>query len=364
MLKMKSKILFKTLFILLLFPLILAADPCDDYKLEKQKTIKKSFNVSDNTTLNIDNSFGNLSFITWNENKIDFDISVKVSGNKLENIEEQLNQINIEFKTKNNWVSATTIIEQIKNNWWSWNDKNNLKIEVNYIVKMPITNNLEVKNKFGSITLDKLEGSSKIRCDHGKITSKGLLSNNNYLKMNHTRGNYFDFIKNATLSLTHSSINIDKAENLYLYTQHSVSRIEYAENVDYNAQHGTIEISNTNTLKGNSQHLTAIIGNLYNNAQIYSQHGSLKINKIATNAKNIDINAQFTPITIGYDPDFKFNFEVEQQFGSIRNINNFSITSKNTSNTSNKYSGYNGSNNSGNYVKVDCQHSSLSFNEQ
>ncbi len=364
---MKLQIQYKLFFLyLLLIPFAASANEEYDIakKTSKERTIKKSFNVNSNATLEVNNSFGNINIITWNENRIEFDISIKVSGNDDDKVEERLNGIDVEFSSSSDIVSAVTKIEKNKKNWWNWGKKMNLKMEIDYVIKMPMTNNVDLRNKFGAINLDKLKGASKIRCDHGKITTKELLSNNNDISFNHTRDNYFDYIKSAEISATHSGFTIAKAENLKLRAQHTRSTIEVAENIDYRCSHGSLKVDNVNRIDGNSQHLTTRIGTVFKNASLDTSHGSLKISRIASKANNIDIESQFTGVTVGYDAAFNFNFDLELQFGSLRDSEGFNFINKEINRHNKRYKGYYGSKDSGNNVKVSSEHGSISFKQQ
>lgn len=362
---MKQQIQYKIFLYLLLIPFISAGSTgINTTKTSKEKTIKKSFNVSSNTTLKVDNSFGNVNIITWDENRVEFDITITVSGNNDDKVEERLEGIDIEFSSSSSMVSAITKIEKNKNSWWNWGKKMNLKMEIDYVIKMPMTNNVDLRNKFGSINLDKLKGSSKIRCDHGKITTKELLSNTNDISFNHTRDSYFEYIKDGEISTTHSSFTVAKTENLKLRAQHTRSVIEVAENVDYRCSHGSLKVDNVNLIEGNSSHLTTRIGTLFKNADLKTSHGSLKITRIGSKANSIEIESQFTGLSIGYDASFNFNFDLELQFGSLRDSEGFNFINKEVDRHEKRYQGYYGSKDSGGMVKVSSEHGSVSFNKQ
>ena len=52
----------------------------DDSFISKQKNIKKTYSVNSNAGIDIDNKYGNISISTWDEDKIDIDITIKVNG--------------------------------------------------------------------------------------------------------------------------------------------------------------------------------------------------------------------------------------------------------------------------------------------
>ena len=360
---MIQKIHSKLFLFLFLIPFIALAntDLPHKAKYNKEKTISKTFNVNSNATLKVDNSFGNINVITWDENRIEFDITIKVSGNDDEKVNERLEGIDIDFTSSNSLVSAITKIEKNKSNWWNWGKKMNLKMEIDYLIKLPMTNNVDLKNKFGAIALDKLKGDSKIRCDHGKITTKELLSNTNDIDFNHSRGNYFDYIKNANISATHSDFTIGKIEELRLRAQHTRSYVEIAEIVDFRCSHGSIKVDKANAIDGTSQHLTTRIGDIFKSAKINTSHGSLKIARFASKANSLDIDTSFTSTTIGYDASSNFNFDLDFQHGSLRDSEGFNFTNKDTRNHSKKYKGYYGSKDTRNTITITSQHASVTF---
>jgi hypothetical protein len=129
---MTLKIQFKIVLLLWILPLLTFANTNSGelVKTTKERSIKKSFNVSANATLKVDNTYGNLNIITWNENRIEFEIIIKVTGNNAEKVEERLNEIDIEFSSTKNLVTAITKIRKSKKSWWSWGNNNNLQLQI------------------------------------------------------------------------------------------------------------------------------------------------------------------------------------------------------------------------------------------
>jgi len=364
---MKLIIHYRLTLLLFLAPFLVLAnngDVCVDAKTTKERTIKKSFPVNGNATLKVDNSFGNINIITWNESYIDINVSIKVSGNNDEKIAEKLNGINVEFTADSNRVTAITRIEKNKKRWWNWGKKMSLKMEIDYIIKMPITNNVDLKNQFGSITLDKLEGSAKISCNFGKITTKELLSDTNSLDFNHSKGCYFDYINKADIDANHSSFTVASTKGVNIDANHTNSTVENAERINYDCNFGSLKIDNVNYLNGDGQHQTVRIGSVFKNAKIDTRHGSLKISRVASKANMIDIDSQFTSVTIGYDAAFNFNFDLDFQHGSLRDSDGFNFVNKEVDHSSKRYEGFYGSKDSGNLVKISSRHGSVSFKQQ
>ena len=356
------KIQYKLALLFLLMPFIaLANTEIEAIKTTKEKNIKKSFDVSSNATLKVNNSYGNLDVITWNENRIDFDITIRVSGNNAEKVQDRLDAIDIDFSASNDLVSAITEIGKKEKSWWNWGKKMNLKLEINYVVKMPISGNVDLNNDYGSINLDRLEGVAKLVCDYGKITTKELMADNNDIRFDYTKNSYFEYIKSGTIRADYSGFTVAKTESLTLRADYSKSIIEVAEDVDYVCDYGALKINNINNLVGNGDYLNLRLGNVYKNISIKTNYGSIKIDRMASKAQNVTINSDFTGITIGYDAGYNFNFDIDLDYASLRSSEDFNFTNKEIDHTEKKYDGYHGSQNSGNLVKIKSEYGSVTF---
>lgn len=352
---------FRLVLLLLLMPSMLLATNGIDYKTTKEKNIKKSYDVTSNNTLKVNNSYGNLDILTWNENRIEFDITIKVSGNNTEKIDKKLKEINIEFSKSDGIVSAITKFNNKKKSWWNWSNTNNMKIEVNYRVKMPISNNVDLNNDYGAINLDKLEGHAKLNCDYGKITTKELMGKNNDIRFDYSNNCYFEYINSGKINADYSGFTVGKTKNLSLNADYTKSIIEVSENVNYNCDYGSLKIDNINNLDGNGDYLTLRLGNVYKNVKLKANYGSLKIARMASKAKSIDINSDYVGITIGYDANYSFDFNIELGYGSLRASEGFTFTHKEVDHSDKQYKGYHGAQNSGNVVKIKSDYGSVTF---
>jgi hypothetical protein len=359
---MNSKIQYSIVALLLFIPFVLLASTEHTIaKATKEKTINKSFTVSSDATLKIKNSYGNLDIVTWNENRIDFNIVIKVTGGNPDKVQDRLDDITVDFSDNGNIISAITKFEKKEKSWWNWGNSNKLKIEIHYRVKLPISNNVDLSNDYGSINLGKLEGRAKISCDYGKITTQELMADNNELSFDYSNNCYFEYIKSGKINADYSGFTLAKTKNLELNADYSKSIIEASENVTYNCDYGSLKVDNTNTLDGNGDYLTLRIQNVYKSVIIKADYGSIKIDRMASNARNLDINSEFTGISIGLDPSFNFDFDIDLQYASLSHTDKFSFTNKQINHSDKKYAGYHGSQNSGNLVKIKAEYGSLTF---
>ncbi|GAA3651928.1 hypothetical protein [Flavivirga jejuensis] len=359
---MKRALQFKILILFLILPLFSTASSTETKgKYTKKKTINKEYSVTSNAMLSVDNSYGNIDIITWNENRVVFEITVTTTGNDEEKVQEKLDDITVIFEASSNNISAQTRFgERKSSSWWSWKNNNKVSMKINYIVKIPFTSNINLNNDYGSINIDKLEGQAKINCDYGKITTKELMADNNVITFDYTKNCYFEYIKSGKINADYSGFTVSKTNKLDINADYTNSKIEIAENVNYNCDYGKIKIGKANNITGNGDYLTTIIGDVYKNIILKADYGSIKINRMTENAENVDIKSDYVGIKIGYAPAYNFNFNINLKYGSL-NGDELEFTKKIKKSGDKLYVGYYGNKTSGNSINIESDYGSISL---
>lgn len=363
---MKTQLLYKLLFAFVLLPTLAFSNEHDNWngKHTKEKTIKKEFNVNKDATLKVSNDYGNINITTYEGSTISFEIHVKTNGNDLDEVREKLNEINVEFEGSESMVSAKTRFGDKKSkSWWSWGKNNKVNMEINYMIKIPITNNVDLNNDYGNIDLDKLEGRAIINCDYGKITTKELMATDNDINFDYSNNCYFEYINTGKINADYSGFTISKAKNLDINADYTNSEIEIIEDLSYNCDYGSLKVQNANNVYGNGDYLTLRLGNIHKNVNIKADYGSIKIGNLVANAGNVDIEADYNGITIGYDHAYHFNFDINLEYASLREANHFEFVKKRIESSKSHYQGYHGNSNSGNMVNIKSEYGNVNFNK-
>ncbi|WP_425075595.1 hypothetical protein [Psychroserpens sp. S379A] len=364
---MKTQLLYNFLFAFVLIPSLTLAGNSTNWsgKHTKEKTIKKEFSVTSNATLKIDNSYGNIDIVTYEGSTINIEVLIKTNGNDIDKVVDKLNNIDVEFSASSSSVMAKTIFNKEKSkSWWNWGKNNNINMSINYIIKLPITNNVDLSNDYGSITLDKLEGRAEISCDYGKITTKELMADHNDIKFDYTSNSYFEYIKSGSINADYSGFTVGMAKSLNINADYTSSEVEVAENISYNCDYGSLKINNINNVEGNGDYLTLRLGTVHKNVSLKADYGSIKIAKMTENAGNIDIESDYCGITIGYDTAYAFNFDIDLEYASLRNSEGFEFTKKRIESSDKYYQGYYKSSNSGNMINIKTEYGSVTFKKQ
>jgi hypothetical protein len=358
---MKTALHFKVLFVLLITPALLFANEKGQWKgkYTKEKTYHKEFNVNANATLKVDNSYGNVDITTWDENRVVIDVTVSTNGNNENKVQNKLDGIDVIFSGSSNEVSAKTKFAK-SNSWFNWGNSR-VSMKVNYIIKMPITNNVDLENDYGSINLDKLEGHAKIDCDYGKITAKELMSNNNYINFDYTNNSYFEYINAGIINADYSSYTVGKTNDLTITADFSKSHVEMAEDINYNCDYGSITLDNVNNVSGDGDNVTTRFGNVYRSVSLKADYGSFKLDNLSATAGDVNIDSDYMKITIGYDPAYNFNFDLDLKNASLRDGDDLEIIKRRERSSEKYYAGFYGNSNSTNKIKINSSYGSVTL---
>ncbi len=352
-----------SLSLLLLFPLLLAASDGNCYgKYSKEKTIKKEFSVDADAVLKVDNSYGNLNITSWNENRVVIEVHIKTAGNNEEKVLKKLNQISVDFEATNQLVSARTVFEKSRSNWgWNWGSNNDVHMQINYTIKVPIKNNVRLNNDYGSIILDRIDGHAKISCDYGRLEIGELRGRNNELNFDYTSKSTIEFMNSGTIKADYSDFTIEKAGDLIIKADYTNSTIRSMKNLDYSSDYGNITVESAENIQGNGSYITIKLGTVHGNVAINTDYGSVKIAKMAADAGNVKIHSDYTGIKIGYDPNYHFNFEINTSYAGVRGIDDFELNISQVKNTSKYYKGYYGNETSPNFIDLSSDYGGITL---
>ena len=324
----------KILILFILIPFLGHAIDNDFLHL-KEKNIKKAYYVNPNATLSIDNSYGTISVTTWNEDKIEFDISIKVSGDNENWVNQRIETIAVDIVALKGMISAKTILG---NSNYKAHGKNN-NFEINYTLKIPKNGSVKLNNKYGNISTSDLYAEADIKCKYGKVIL-GRLSGNSTLEMEYCSNSSIAFLKNGMVTAKYSNLKIGETTKLDLISDYTDIEIEQSDAIKYNSKYGKIRIQNVKTLDASGNYLTIKIGEVFDYLKLNTKYSSLAIQSINAKANSVTVVAGYTGINIGYHTNFAFDFNVLLKYANFKYDSDLEIDSKEEVSNSKKYNGF------------------------
>jgi len=356
------KKLYKLTIALLFIPLIAFANDHDKYKYEKSKLLKKEYTVNANALLKINNRYGNVDVTSWNGNKVIIEVKITVSGNDEDKVIRRLEMIDVDFEGSSNLVSAKTVIEKKSSNWsWSWGKKSSVNYQINYKVKVPITNNINLMNDYGNIYLNEIEGDANINCDYGKIIIGDLHSNNNKINIDYCNSSTISKMNGGSINADYSKFTVEEAGKVGLNADYTTSVFESLRAIDYNCDYGSLKVNNGSSVIGNGDYLTTRLGSISKKVAITSDYGSIRIEELQSGFDSVEINGDYCGIKIG-TPNTPFNFVLKLSYGSFkRDDGRYEFIKQIVKSSSKYYEGYFKDKNSGSIIKIDSDYGSVTF---
>jgi hypothetical protein len=165
-------------------PATLVAHPllhrASEDEVTKRRLINKSYTVTTEDKLDIDNKFGDVMVSTWDKDQITVDIEITATGSTDEKATALMNQIDVKDAQKDKTISFKTSAGDIQDgdgeHKHKGKEKTSKRFSINYVIHMPAANPLTVKNEFGKIVVPDMQGAVNLVSKFGGLTA-GKLGN-------------------------------------------------------------------------------------------------------------------------------------------------------------------------------------------
>lgn len=300
---------------------------------EVKRTITKSFQVSPESEMIIENSYGSIIIAEWDKQEIYFSIEITGKGKDQSTAEEMAERVSVDFEQKGNKVSAKTVFA-------SMNSKcNNCGTTVDYVVNVPSRIYMNLTNKYGSIKFDRALLNFKADVKYGNLSATSLQGQNNNINIKYGNLNV-EHITQLKLDLGYGKANIVKADNLELQSAYSTFAITETGNFKLTSKYDKFTIDRLGSLSASSAYSDFNIGTLMEKFDVAEiKYGKLKINQVATDFQLIRMNASYVNIYINLTKQHSFKADLSVKYGKIQTKDlTFSNVSFNDSDSSNSKS--------------------------
>lgn len=258
---------------------------------EKTKTYSKSYSVDADDKLMINNTYGKVTVNTWGKNEVKVDVQMTAYANEEDDAQKLLDNITIQDSKENSVISFKTSIASttFKNSntnvigtWFSSGKSNTRKMVINYIVYMPAKSQLDVTNKFGSVSLPDLSGRVNVKLSYGTLVSQDLTNTENDIKVS-----FGD------------------------------ARIAALRSGDVNVSYGKLFLGTADNVKARVSFGSMNIDKLKSSGTIAARYGEgVTVGELDKNLKSLNVDAQFTKVALSNLKD-NYDFDVTTHLGSF-----------------------------------------------
>src|SRR5690606_11929074 len=226
--------------------------------------------------------------------------------NNEESVQKQLNDITVNFSDSKSLVTATTVIPNKSTKWSFFGKSTNVSMEINYLIKMPVTNHLDLTNNYGAVSINKLKGNTKINCDYGKLIIGELLGKQNQLKFNYTSNSVIGNVQNATIHADYSGFKLSKVNMVVFNGDYTKAEFGEVKDISFDCDYGKLTIEKAENISGKGNYITQDFGEIKNSLNIQTRYGKISVTKLQKDFSQVIIDAKYTSINIAFDRSANF----------------------------------------------------------
>jgi hypothetical protein len=344
------------IFILFLFAWIIFFN--NNVLAQKQvKEIKKEFQISKGDVLKIENKFGDINIMNWDQPNISISVKLSAEAKSDAAANSIIEKMAIEINKDESTIYAKTVLgsesETAGKTFFS----------VDYVLYVPKWINLNLVNKFGNIHIDEITGTVNINLKHGQLRIMTLNHDNtsslNQIAMAFSTG----VINNAgslKVDLSYSKLEIEKSDEIVADTKYSGININNCGSFECESKYDNFKLNEIRNLTGNLQYSNLRIGKFSGKIKLESTYSGVKIEEVLSSFESIkSINLRGT-YKIGIDPDVSFDLHADSKRGDL-SIEGFTIVEKKTDGNNKFIHAKNGNTGIGKPINITVEDGSVSI---
>lgn len=282
----------KSIFNLVTFALLFAVSQAFASGAEYSKTVKKAWLKNSVTALQITNKFGEVRINDMGGDSISIRVTITIDNGSESKAKSLLSKININFEKTGSIVMATTTIEENFNG-------NNFSID--YLVNVPKNRDLEINNKYGNVILNELEAKGNFDVSYGNFTAGKLTAPSDKqisLSVNYGKAN-FEIANKIEMEIKHSELFAYEIGRTSLETNYSTFNIKKIGSAEIESKYDTYSIEEIGNMSAESKYTSYKIGLVTEKLSLETGYGSVRIDKVDSKFKEIDVTNSYGGINIG-----------------------------------------------------------------
>jgi hypothetical protein len=243
-----------------------------DDGVHKEKTYSKTYTLSSGDAVDIDNKFGKVDVITWDKSEVQVDVLISVTDDTEEEVNYELSHIHINDSKSQSTVSFSTDMDINEDDS---PHRNHREYRIDYTVHLPAAQTLDLRNKFGNISLPDYSGAIDITCKFGHLDA-GKLSSLKSLKLEFGQNtSHIAAINGGSIDVKYSKVDIDELSG------DIVAEFKFSELADLN---------------------------------------------VSSKIRSLKIRNSYAPLRLKLDKGIPTQFNISTKFGSLNNHSDYTIT--------------------------------------
>lgn len=287
---------------------------------EVTKEFHKEYKAGANTTLDINNKYGDVVIESWDKDQVVIDVKITVELPNQEKAQKLISYIDVQFSESENLISAKTIIDD-KFNFTGWGGDSK-KFSIDYNVKMPAVTALSLANKYGNTDINELSGLVNLDIKYGNLTAGKLTRGNvkplNTINVAYGKGS-IDEAGWIDLTIRYvGGFEIEKSQALLLDSKYSKLSLGETSSVVGESKYDNIKISKINNLVLENGYCDVNVGELTKKLSYNGSYGSFAVETIPADFEKIETDTRYMGIKLGIDESASYNLSARLSYGGLK----------------------------------------------
>jgi len=350
---------------------VMAGGPVQEFT----RTINRAFETDADGTTALYNKYGNVKVKTWQNNSVKIDVTIVVNAKNQREADEMFKKINVNFTNAWGYVKAETIINEgspgsIIANWLPAQPSGD-DFKINYEVWMPISNKLDLKNRYGNAWVATTKGKVIAEIKFGELRTESI-HNDADLNLGYGKA-WIASVHNLNGQASYSVLNITEAKDIQLDTKYSETKVEKASNLRITSKYDDFSFGDVNEIRLQTKYAnmrsnsvrSAFITAQYSDVGLASvqdvvdadmSFGKLKIEGLGRNFSNVNVVGQHTGVSVEVVRGAAYRFDAEVNHAGAQVPHGATVRSRSDTGSRESVQGFMGSENAKGLVKARLTH--------
>jgi hypothetical protein len=302
LIKLTVDTMIKSILLLSLAVIPWAYASADDFT----RTYNEKYAVEKGASLVIQNKFGDIQCLLWDENSVSILVTVKVEASSQEKADKTFGKIDVALTGTPSKVQGVTTVGSISN----------VDFSIDYEIRIPRWINIDFDNRFGDIYLSEIDGKAKINLEYGAMEAGSLNGTNTELTVKFSDAEV-TYMKDASLRIEYSEWESDQLDNISLYSRFSEISIKNVSRLNLDSQYDEVNVVNAGSVITVGRFSELDFDKITADFDFDIQYGELDVNYIASTFKVGKIRNTFADANLTFDSRAGINVDAETKFGEI-----------------------------------------------
>lgn len=286
------------------------------------RSFNKTVNVSENTTIEIVNKYGNIHINSWDKDYVSIVAEVEATTTNLKRLHNILDGIDINVSETDRLLSIKTefmqninfFLETIK----GMTDKlipYESRIKINYNIYAPDHLGMRITNKYGDVFIDNNTSVFFIDLENGSFKANKL-NKAEKIELSFCDAT-INSLESATINASFSEIEIRESGDLKISSVSSRFELKNTRVVNIQSRRDKFFAGRINSISGDSYFSNLSIDILEKEIGLEIRYGSLTADHIEKTFGKISIESGFTDINLVFERSASYNLDIKHLNSSL-----------------------------------------------